>query len=143
MVIADPDPWSATVRALLQQAQAGGIRVGPVSGTLEVDGVRLSQASDGQSWLIQTRSALLAVVPPQTSWQTLPPGVNGAIFTSGGPPQWQGPGHGFSVVEVAANSRDGLPVRAFLNALTGAPLYRTDRVGTVELTATASQFAVE
>jgi hypothetical protein len=47
------------------------------------------------------------------------------------------------VVEVAANSRDGLPVRAFLNALTGAPLYRTDRVGTVELTATASQFAVE
>jgi competence protein ComEC len=143
MVIVDPDPWSATVRALVQQAQAGGIRVGPVSGTLEVDGVRLSQASDGQSWLIQTRSALLAVVPPQTSWQTLPPGVNGAIFTSGGPPQWQGPGHGFSVVEVAANSRDGLPVRAFLNALTGAPLYRTDRVGTVELTATASQFAVE
>jgi beta-lactamase superfamily II metal-dependent hydrolase len=141
MFIADPDPWSATVRALVQQAQAGGIRVGPVAGTLEVDGVRLSQASDGRSWLIKTSRAVLAVVPPQTSWQTLPTGVNGAIFTSGGPPQWQGPGQGFSVVEVAANSRDGLPVRAVLNALTGAPLYRTDRVGTVELTEDAAAFS--
>jgi hypothetical protein len=41
---------------------------------------------------------------------------------------------------VAANSRDGLPVHAVLQALTGAPLYRTDRVGTIELIATGGGF---
>jgi len=67
----------------------------------------------------------------------LPAGVDGAVFASGGPTAWQGPGQGFSVIQVSANSRDGLPVRAFLHALTGAPLYRTDRVGTVELIASS------
>jgi hypothetical protein len=71
----------------------------------------------------------LAVVPPETSWQSLP----GAIFTGGGPPEWQGPGQGFSVIQVAANSRDGLPARAFVQALHGAPLYRTTAWGTFEL----------
>ena len=55
------------------------------------------------------------------------------MLTNGGPPDWQGPGQGFSVIQVASNSRQGLPVRAVLQALTGAGLYRTDRLGTVEL----------
>jgi hypothetical protein len=142
IVIADPDPWSASVRALVQQAQSQGIPVTSANGPVDVDSVRLSQASDGRSWLIQAGTASLAVVPPQTSWSSLPPGINGAIFTSGGPAQWQGPGQGFSVVEVAANSRDGLPVRAVLQALRGAPLYRTDRIGNVELEAGSSAFGV-
>ena len=66
--------------------------------------------------------------------------LDGAILTSGGPADWLGPGQGFTVVQVAANSRDGLPVRAVLQALNGAPLYRTDRLGTVELVAAASHF---
>jgi hypothetical protein len=133
LVIADPDPWSATVRALVQEAQSAGIRVAPVSGSIEVDDVRLSQASDGRSWLIQAGRAVLAVVPPETTWHSLPSGISGAVFTSGAPAAWQGPGQGFSVIQVSSNSRDGLPVRAVLQALTGAPIYRTDRVGTVEL----------
>jgi hypothetical protein len=72
----------------------------------------------------------------------LPAGVGGAIFTSGGPAIWQGPGQGFSVIQVSSSSRDGLPVRAFLRALTGAAIYRTDRIGTVELIETGGAFSV-
>jgi competence protein ComEC len=140
IVIADPDPWSASVRAMVQQAQSAGIRVASASGPLEVDGVRLVMASDGRSWLIQVGQSVLAVVPPETSWQSLPAGVDGAIFTSGGPAVWQGPGQGLSIIQVLTNSRDGLPVRAVLHALTGAPLYRTDRLGTVELIETGRGF---
>jgi beta-lactamase superfamily II metal-dependent hydrolase len=140
IVIADPDPWSASLRAIVQLAQSGGIQVASANGSIDVDRVRLSLASDGRSWLIQAGRAILAVVPPETSWQSLPAGVNGAIFTSGGPPEWQGPGQGVSVLQVSSNSRDGLPVRAVLQALTGAPLCRTDRVGTVELIGTAGGF---
>jgi competence protein ComEC len=141
VVIADPDPWSATLRAFVQQAQSAGVRFVSATGSLEVDGVRLSVASDGRSWLIQSGRAVLAVVPPETSWQSLPAGVNGAVFTSGGPTEWQGPGQGVSVIQVSSNSRNGLPVRAFLHALTGAPLFRTDRVGTVELVEAAAAFS--
>jgi len=133
MIIADPDPWSATVRALVQQAQSAGVQVASVNGPLDVDRVRLSQASDGRSWLIQAGPAVVAVVPPETTWSSLPSGLDGAIFTGGGPPEWEGPGQGFSVIQVAANSRDGLPTRAFVRAVNGAPLYRTDRLGTLEL----------
>jgi beta-lactamase superfamily II metal-dependent hydrolase len=140
IVIADPDPWSATVRSVVQQAQAAGVGVASVNGPLEVDGVRLSQASDGRSWLIQAGQAVLAIVPPESSWPSLPSGVGGAIFTSGGPAKWQGPGQGLSVIQVSANSRDGLPMRAFLQALTGAAVYRTDRVGTVELIEAGDRF---
>ena len=128
------------MRTLVQEAQSAGVRVSQAAGPLELEGVRLSLASDGRSWLIQTGNAVLAIVPPETSWQALPAGVNGAVFTSGGPAEWQGPGQGVSVIQVSSNSRDGLPVRAFVRALTGAPLYRTDRVGTVELIETAGGF---
>jgi competence protein ComEC len=140
MIIADPDPWSSSLRAVVQQAQSNGLRVAPANGAMVVDGVTLSLASDGRSWLIQAGQRVLAVVPPETSWQSLPSDVNGAIFTSGGPSEWQGAGQGVSVVQVSSNSRDGLPVRAFLHALTGAPLYRTDRVGTVELVSDGMAF---
>jgi len=140
MVVADPDAWSASLRALVQEAQGAGIPVTGANGPIVVDGVALSLASDGRSWLIQAGPAVLAVVPPETTWQSLPAGVNGAIFTIGGPAEWQGPGQGFSVIQVAANSRDGLPVRSVLAALGGAPLYRTDRLGTIELIATDGRF---
>ena len=70
----------------------------------------------------------------------LPTGLDGVIFTGGGPAEWQGPGQGFSVIQVAPNSRDGLPVRAVLAALSGAPLYRTDRLGSVELVEAGLRF---
>ena len=140
LVVADPDPWSATLRALVQQAQAAGIPVVPANGQLAVDGVNLSLAADERSWLIRTGQSALAIVPPQTSWQSLPSDVDGAIFTSGGPLDWQAPVHGFSVIQVAANSRDGFPVRTVLQAMGGASIYRTDRLGSVELVEHAGVF---
>jgi len=124
----------------VQQAQSAGIRVGPADSPLELDGVRLNLATDGRSWLIEAGHAAVAVVPPQTSWQSLPSGVTGAIFTGGGPSVWQGPAQGVSVIQVAAHSRDGLPVRAFLQSLGAARIYRTDRLGTVELVGTPLGF---
>ena len=140
MVIADPDAWTVSLRTLVQQAQAAGISVSSANGPIVNDGVALSPAGDGRSWTIQAGRAVLAIVSSQTSWQSLPVGLDGAIFTDGGPLEWQGPGHGFSVMQVAANSRDGLPVRGVLQALTEAPIYRTDRVGTVELMETGGAF---
>jgi len=73
----------------------------PVSAALRqrdpVDDDRASQCSDPnrRSWLIQADQAVIAVVPPQTSWQALPTDLDGAIFTGGGPLEWQGPGKGF------------------------------------------------
>ncbi|TMF60525.1 MAG: DUF4131 domain-containing protein [Chloroflexi bacterium] len=140
LVVADPDPWSATLRALVLQAEAARIPVVHANGPLAVDGVNLRLGADERSWLIRTGQSALAIVPPQTSWQSLPPDIDGAIFTSGGPLEWHGPAHGFSVIQVAANSRDGLPARTLLLALPGAPIYRTDRLGTVELGATMLGF---
>jgi len=140
MVIADPDPWSVTLRTLVQQAQAAGVPVEQANGLIQLDDVSLRTASDGRTWLIQSGPAGLAIVSPQTSWQSLPAGVDAAIFTSGGPAEWQGPGQGVSVIQVAANSRAGLPVRAVLQALGGAAIDRTDRLGTVELIAEGGHF---
>jgi beta-lactamase superfamily II metal-dependent hydrolase len=140
IVVASPDAWTASLQSLVQQAQAAGIRVTEANGSIAVDGVALTMAGDRRSWLIQAGPAVLAVVPPQASWSSLPADLNGAIFTGGGPVEWQGPGQGFSVIQVAANSRDGLPVRAVLHALQGAPVYRTDRLGTIELVARSDRF---
>ena len=140
LVVADPDPWSATLRALVLQAEAARIPVVHANGPLAVDGVNLRLGADERSWLIRTGQSALAIVPPQTSWQSLPPDIDGAIFTSGGPLEWHGPAHGFTVIQVAANSRDGLPARTVLLALRGAPIYRTDRLGTVELGGTMLGF---
>ena len=126
----------------MQQAQADRIPVTAGDQPLALDGVRLSPASDARSWLIQAGPGVVALVSPETSWTTLPPGIDGAIFTSGGPLDWQGPGQGFSAIQVSANSRDGLPARAFTQALAGAGLYRTDRLGNVEVVAAASGFIV-
>ena len=140
MVIADPDPWSVTLRTLVQQAQAAGVPVEQANGLIQLDEVSLRTAPDGRTWLIQSGPAGMAIVPPETSWQSLPAGVDAAIFTSGGPAEWQGPGQGVSVIQVAANSRAGLPVRAVLQALGGAAIDRTDRLGTVELVARNGHF---
>jgi hypothetical protein len=102
--------------------------------------VWVSPAADSHSWLIQAGRAVVGVVPPQTSWSSLPANLDGAIFTDGGPLEWQSSDHGFGVIQVAANSRDGLPARAFVEALHGTSIYRTDRLGTIELIASNGRF---
>lgn len=140
IVVADPDAWTASLRNLVQTAQASGIPVTSSNAPFTVDGVGFMLAGDGVSWLVQAQSSRLVIVDPTTAWLSLPADVDGAIFGSGGPPDWQGPGHGFSAIQVAINSRDGLPARPFTNALSGAPIYRTDRLGTIELIESASGF---
>jgi competence protein ComEC len=142
MLIADPDAWSVSLRSLVQQARAAGVRVVAANMPFSVDGVGLNLAGDGRSLIIDTRSGRLIVVAPETSLLSAPSGVDGAIFTGGGPAEWQGPGHGFSVIQVAGNSRDGMPVRSVVQALGGAPLYRTDRLGTIHLVDAPAGFAV-
>jgi beta-lactamase superfamily II metal-dependent hydrolase len=140
IVVADADAWTTTLRALVQQAQAAGVPVSSANGPIVVDGVGLSPAADGRSWLIQAGRAVVGVVPPQTSWSSLPANLDGAIFTDGGPLEWQGSDHGFGVIQVASNSRDGLPARSFVQALHGIAIYRTDRLGIIELIATNGRF---
>jgi competence protein ComEC len=141
LVVADPDPWSASLRSVVQQAEAAGASVSRSIGPVALDDVVVTPAGDERSWFIRTQGSALAVVSPLTTWSSLPAGADGVIFTGGGPTHWQGAGRGFSIVQVAANSREGLPVRAVLSALSGAPLYRTDRLGTIELVATQTGFA--
>jgi beta-lactamase superfamily II metal-dependent hydrolase len=141
IAVADPNAWSYTLRSLVQQAEAAGAQLGAGSGPFSDDGVTVSLAGDGISWLIQTASGRIAVIPPQSAWMSSPTEVDGDIFTSGGPSDWQGPGRGFSVIEVDKNSRDGLPIRAVLQAMAGAPIYRTDRLGTVGLVDSPTGFS--
>ncbi len=140
IAVVEPDAWSFTLRSLVAQAQTAGVAVTTSNGPYSVDGVTMALAGDGRSWMVQTTTGQLVVVAPDTGWLSIPAGVDGAIFTAGGPTEWQGPGYGFSVIEVAANSRDGLPVRSVLLAMAGAPIERTDRLGTVELVAGTSGF---
>jgi competence protein ComEC len=141
LVIADSDPWSASLRSVVQQAEAGRVSVSGARRPITLDDVVLTPAGDRHSWLIRTDRSVLVIVSPQTTWDSLPPGIDGAIFSGGGPSAWQGPGRGFSIIQVGANRADRLPVRAVLNALRGASLYRTDRLGTIELVATRRGFA--
>ena len=76
----------------------------------------------------------MAVVTPACTWEQLPPGVPGAIFTEGGPQEWDDPGaRTFAVIQVAKGDRAGLPARAFLSGLGSSTVLRTDRLGTVEV----------
>jgi hypothetical protein len=99
-----------------------------------IDGVTLRLAADGRTWLVSAQSAMLAVIPPDTGWPGYPAGVRAAIFTDGGPQVWSPPERGdLAVIQVASQSRDGLPARAFLGDLAGVSVLRTDRLGTIEL----------
>ena len=139
LIVADPDPWTPTLRALVDRALAQGIRVEVGAPSVALDGVQLQPLPD--AWLVRSGRAALAVIPPLSGWRQLPPGVDGAIFTEGGPPEWDDPGgRGFALVQVAAHSRAGLPARAFLQGLAASTVLRTDRLGTVEVVLAGTAF---
>ncbi len=141
LIIADPDPWTPTLRALVEQARRAGIRIESGIEHVEVDGVQLTVASDARTWLVRSGQAVLAVIPPGSDWRGYPKLVPTAIFTGGGPEEWPPVvGQGVAVVQVSAMNRDGLPAHAFLRALQGTGLLRTDRLGTVELVPVGDAF---
>ncbi len=134
IVVADPDPWTPTLRSLIEIARRRGIRVEPLTGNLHVDGVDLIQSSDQRTWLVDAGQARLAIIPPDGDWRGFPVPMTTAIFTRGGPEEWPASdGAGIAAIQVAANSRDGLPAHTFLQVLQGTHIMRTDRLGTVEL----------
>lgn len=142
VLVADPDPWTPSLRAAVAAAQQAGVPVTADTIPPAVDGVTIRPASDGRTWLIATQAAVLAVIPPETGWAGYPAQIHAAIFTDGGPQEWSPPDRGnLAVIEVSSQSRDGLPARAFLRDLEGVPVLRTDRLGTVELIVSGSRFA--
>lgn len=140
LAVADPDPWSPTLRTLVQQARAAGVSMTSETGPIGLDGVAISPADDGRSWMIRAEGSAMALIPPTTAWRSVPRALDGVIFSNGGPAEWEGPAHGFSAIQVSAASREGLPDRTLLRALAGAPLFRTDRQGTLEFVATKAGF---
>jgi hypothetical protein len=142
VIVGDPDPWTPTLRNVVQQAGAAGIPIMPAARPLLVDGVRLTPLAGGRIWLIQAGTALLAVIPPESPWHQYPAPLTTAIFTAGGPPTWDGSGGVpcLAVIQVGAHRLDGLPARAFLSGLRGCQTLRPDAVGTVELTAEHGAF---
>jgi hypothetical protein len=108
-----------------------------------IDGITLRLAADGRTWLVDAGNAELAIIPPDTGWVSYPVQVHAAIFLDGGPEAWT-PGRAadLAVIQVANQSRDGLPARGFLRDLDRITVLRTDRVGTVELVVVGSRFAL-
>jgi hypothetical protein len=106
----------------------------------DIDGVRVQPAADGRTWLVTAGRPELAIIPPASGWVQFPSAVHAAVFTDGGPEAWSPQPGALAVIEVASQSRDGLPARAFLQDLGGMTVLRTDRLGTVELVASGSRF---
>jgi competence protein ComEC len=136
MLVDDPDPWTPSLRNLVDAAQADGVPVATATG-LTLDGVLLTTGSDGRTLVLQSGSAVLLVMAPdsEVAGEAVP-----IIFTSGGPPDWADAPPPLAVIEVARNSRAGLPARDLLLGLNGAKILRTDQVGSVELVPSAQGF---
>ena len=145
IVVADPDPWTPTLRAVIDQAGLRHIPVETAGGPLQVDGVWLQPVGDGRSWMVRDGNALVVIagadgqMPAPQGGGSSPAPVP-VIFTQGGPQTWDEPALALAVVQVDANSRNGLPARAFIQAMAGSHLMRTDRLGTIELVATDGRF---
>jgi len=143
IIVADPDPWTPTLRAVIQQASANGIPTRIGAETVELDGVTIRPLEGGRGWLVASGAAMLAIVPSDTTWHAFPPGLSSAIFTGGGPAVWDGsPGPCLAVIQVASHSRDGRPARALLKSLRSCQLLRADGAGNVELLQVGRRFSL-
>jgi competence protein ComEC len=142
LIIADPDPWTPTLRTVVQQAGVKAIPVQVGARAFQFDGVALRPLGDGRNWVVESGPARLAIIPPDTSWHALPPGLTSAIFTGGGPPLWEArQGACLAVIQVATHSREGLPARALLGSLAGCRLLRANGAGNVEMVEAGGHFS--
>ena len=142
LVVSDPDPWSVTLRNVVEQANADRVAVTVGAVPIDVDGVQLAPASDGRTWVIRTGNAMLGVIPADSDWHGFPKALPGAIFTNGGPAEWDlAPAPCLAVIQVSPRRVDGLPTRPFLDAVQSCQILRPDQVGDVELVAGGGGFA--
>jgi competence protein ComEC len=136
IIVADPNPWTPTLRSLLDRASALHIAVETTAASLNFDGVSISTREGQRAWGVRYGSAELAIVSGDSP--ALP--FESVIFTMGGPDTWELAPPQLAVIQVAVNSRDGLPARALLQALNRTSIQRTDRSGTIELIAIDNRF---
>jgi competence protein ComEC len=136
IVVADPDPWTPTLRSLVERALARHTRVEATPIGLNIDGLSLSPAAEERGWRVRYGGAELAIVPRE-GFALISETI---IYTGGGPESWELTPPKVAIIQVAANSRDGLPARAFLRALQGTSIQRTDRSGTIEVIAADGGF---
>jgi hypothetical protein len=141
VLVTDSGAWSPSLLATVAAARQAGIPVTADPMPPVIDGVTLRLAADGHTWLLDTGSAGLAVIPSDTGWVGYPAQVHAAVFLDGGPEAWT-PGRAgdLAIIQVQNQSRDGLPARGFLRDLGDVTVLRTDRLGTVELVASGSRF---
>src|SRR5207245_2674748 len=133
VLVTDSAAWSPSLLATVNAARQAGIPISADTMPPVIDGVTLRLAADGRTWLVNAKGAALAIVPPDTGWVSYPAQIRAAIFLDGGPAAWTPARAGdVAVVQVANQSRHGLPARDFLRDLDLATVLRTDRVGTVE-----------
>jgi len=141
IIVADPDPWTPTLRMVIQEAAAAGIPAQIGAQPIDLDGLQLRPLGDGRGWVVQAGAASAAIIPPDAGWHGFPGGLDTAVFTAGGPPDWDVPtAPCLAVVQVAPHSRDGLPARTLLHSLTACQVLRADGSGNVELVAGPKRF---
>jgi competence protein ComEC len=131
LLVLDPDPWTPTVRSLVQAATAKGIPVTSTADAILDDGVRLLPLTDSGGWVIEAGRAAVSVVPPGLTLDYAR--TQAVIFGDGGPASLLGAAPRIAVIQVDAKDHAGGPARALLRALRDGTVLRTDRLGTVEL----------
>jgi competence protein ComEC len=131
LLVADPDPWTPTLRNLVQAAAAKGIAVTTTVDAIEDDGVRLLPLTDTGGWVVEADGAAVSVVPPALTLDYAR--TQAVIFGNGGPPSLEAAAPRIAVIQVDGKDGAGGPARALLRALRDETVLRTDRLGTVEL----------
>jgi competence protein ComEC len=141
LVVSDPDPWTVTLRNVVEQANRSGVATTIGAVPVVVDGALFQPASDSRTWVIRAGSASLAVIPADSDWHGSPPQFPRAIFTKGGPADWDPVAAPcLAVIQVSPRRVDGLPNRNFLDAVNACQILRPDQIGNVELAADDSTF---
>ncbi len=101
---------------------------GPVP--IDLDGVQLLPASDGRTRVVRAVNAMLAVIPADSDRHGFPKALPAAIFTNGGPADWDlASAPCRAVLQVSPATGRWLPTRPFLDEVHDCKILRPNQVG--------------